>query len=150
MPMISNTLTMKMRGTPFKILIWLLFPITVTIVFLVWKKKKNDQKIKNDKTKLSRSTTELKIIADLQETYMGDPGTKEKAIFKSLEELNENDLKEVFNQFGYRDYFFGVTMNADFVLMGENINLLQWYTKELSTEDLNKMRKIWEKTGLIF
>jgi len=139
---------MKLHGNYFNIIKWLLLPVTAIILYFVVFKD-SLKKIKTEKAKLSRSIAELSLIADLQLTYMENPGTDEKGLFNSLEGLNSEDLKEVFNQFGKKEYALG-TYQGEIALIGENLNLLQWYNEELSGEDLKKMRKIWMNTGLTF
>ncbi len=131
-----------------KLILWILFPITLTVLYFMYKKYMF-QKINNDKTKLSKTKAELELIAKMQVTYMGNMGTEEKEIFESIEGLNPNDLIELYNIFGEKEYAFG-TYQGEMALIGNKLNLLQWYNEELSGEDLAKMREIWKKTGLIF
>lgn len=97
--------------------------------------------------KTSRSNAELQIIADIQESAMGDLGTNEELLFTSLEGLNADDLKEVANLFGKRNYAFGMRGGA---FIGNTLNIFEWYAAELSNRQLSKMQDIWKKTGITF
>lgn len=128
--------------------------IIAGVLFLVWKLKglfsKEPRVIFSVNQLLtSKSKEELENIADAQYIAMAVSGTEEEPLFESLKGLNKYDLKEVYNKFGNREYFlFG---KAEQGVIGESLNLFEWYNKELGIFDLPKMRNFWkEKTGLIF
>ena len=107
--------------------------------------KRNEEEIPTGKT--SKPKAELKQIANAQETAMGDIGTDELTLFRTLEGLNSEDLKTVFNEFGKRNYQFGMRGGN---VIGNTLNLFEWYNSELSGKELEKMREIWKVTNLAF
>jgi hypothetical protein len=85
-------------------------------------------------------------LADLQENAMASFGTSTEKLFNTVEGLNGADLKQLFKAFGKRKYmWFGGTS-----YLGQNKNLFEWYIEELDDRDLNRMRAIWDKSGLKF
>jgi hypothetical protein len=71
-------------------------------------------------------------------------GTDTNRLFKTLEGLSDSELKQVFAAFGMRSYF----LNGRIFSMGEKLNLIQWYDKELTKSELRKMYLVWRGTGL--
>jgi len=104
--------------------------------------------IKIDIPLLSKSENYLKLVADSQFLAMDKYGTDEDLIFKSLEGLNAEDLKLV-------NKYFGKRCSRIYLLPGVSqcispyLNLFEWYSQELDASDLEKIKAIWFKTGLI-
>lgn len=96
--------------------------------------------INQSKLQFSRAT--YKKIAELQRKALVGAGTNEEILFLSLEGLNADDLKVVFMDFGLQ------ARGADFIGF-TRMDLIDWYNKELSGKDLEKMRTIWKPTGLM-
>jgi hypothetical protein len=97
---------------------------------------------------LSMPLGNYKQIADQQEKAMQYAGTDFPALLRGVENLNSDELKQVFVYFGLRyNYTFGITSSLPSNLMG-------WYRDELSTwsiigkSQLTIMQEIWNKTGL--
>ena len=105
-------------------------------------------KIKIEPTLLSKSENYLNIVADSQYLAMDMYGTDEDLLFKSLDGLNAEDLKLV-------NKYFGKRCSRIYLLPGVSqcispyLNLFEWYSQELDATDLEKMKAIWLKTGLI-
>ena len=97
---------------------------------------------------LSKSKEYLEIVADSQYLAMDKYGTDEDLIFKSLEGLNAEDLKQVFKNFGKRCSRISIIPGVSNCI-SPYLNLFEWYNVELDTNDLDKIKAIWQKTGLI-
>jgi hypothetical protein len=87
-------------------------------------------------------------IANRLEYAMTDIGTFEQQLFDNLSPLTGQQLVQVFNSFGERPYafwgnFFGLPV-------GLPLDLFGWFKEELGTNELNQMRQLWAKSGLIF
>lgn len=95
-------------------------------------------------SKLSLPRQAYKNIAEIQYEAMNRAGTNEKKLFRSLKGLNRDDLLTVNMDFGLR----ARTILGGTVAISGRRNLMQWYRSELSGSDLQKMLKIWQKTGL--
>tara|TARA_Y100000588_G_C14174044_1_gene890503 strand:- start:210 stop:680 length:471 start_codon:yes stop_codon:yes gene_type:complete len=97
--------------------------------------------------KLQYENEVYKNIAAEQFEAMDNTGTDEDLLFESLEGLNSEDLKAVYNAFGEKRY----AVNSAPVLIPwfyPHKNLIQWYIEELDAEELAKMKQIWKGTGL--
>lgn len=91
---------------------------------------------------------EALAIANRLEYAMLDIGTFEQQLFDNLQPLDGQQLIQVFNAFGQRPYavwgnFFGLPV-------GLPLDLFGWFKEELGKNDLNRMRNLWAKTGLVF
>ena len=91
---------------------------------------------------------EALAIANRLEYAMLDIGTFEQQLFDNLDPLTGQQLVQVFNAFGERSYafwgnFFGLPV-------GLPLDLFGWFKEELGSSDLNKMRQLWSKSGLVF
>ena len=91
---------------------------------------------------------EALAIANRLEYAMLDIGTFEQQLFDNLDPLTGQQLVQVFNAFGERSYafwgnFFGLPV-------GLPLDLFGWFKEELGSSDLNKMRQLWVKSGLVF
>lgn len=91
---------------------------------------------------------EALAIANRLEYAMLDIGTFEQQLFDNLDPLTGQQLVQVFNAFGERPYafwgnFFGLPV-------GLPLDLFGWFKEELGSNDLNKMRQLWAKSGLVF
>ena len=93
---------------------------------------------------LSKSMEEISVISDYQYSAMNRLGTKDALLFNSISDLNVDDLKAVYNTFGIRKY----DRWKGSKIIGDNLDLLQWYKEELSPAEKTKMRDIWKVTGL--
>lgn len=71
-------------------------------------------------------------------------GTDENAMFSAVQNLNGQELQEVFEAFGTPKYFAGTRGS----IMGSHINLFGWFDNELSGSDLVRMKAIWNKSNL--
>ncbi len=89
-------------------------------------------------------------IADTQFNCMKGLGTNEDYLFSSIEQLNGEELKAVYNAFGSRNYSItgqqGIT--AENNILGVKLDLFGWYKKELSKKELTKMRMLWNGKGV--
>lgn len=83
---------------------------------------------------------EARAIAERQFIAMFRIGTDEDELFRSLNNLNGQDLRLVFEAYGVRNYFNFRTP----------LNLFGWYARELDRTDLMRMKIIWYKSGLTF
>lgn len=88
--------------------------------------------------------TEAAAIAQKQFSAMADLGTNEDLLFSSLRNLNGADLIKVYNAFGTKSY----AASGSWFGVGYPLDLFGWYTEELGSSDLAKMRSIWNKSGL--
>lgn len=88
--------------------------------------------------------TEANAIAQKQYSAMADLGTNEDLLFASLRNLNGADLIKVYNAFGTKNY----AASGSWFGIGYPLDLFGWYTEELGSSDLAKMRSIWRKSGL--
>ncbi len=91
---------------------------------------------------------EALAIANRLEYAMLDIGTFEQQLFDNLDPLTGQQLVQVFNAFGEWPYafwgnFFGLPV-------GLPLDLFGWFKEELGSNDLNKMRQLWSKSGLVF
>jgi len=89
---------------------------------------------------------EIASIAKSQLQAMDRFGTNESQLFDTLKALNGTDLRRVFNAFGTVRY--SNTLGQGSVFFSTPLDLFGWYRAELGSSDLNKMRSIWEKSGL--
>ena len=90
------------------------------------------------------SMAEAKKIADRLDYAMGDFGTKEQIMFDALDPLTGPQLVDVYNAFGLRNY-----IGVGYIFgMGAPLDLFGWFDEELSGSDLQKMKSIWQKSGL--
>lgn len=71
-------------------------------------------------------------------------GTKDDDLFGALNGLSGNVLRKVFEAFDTRGYAWS---GAD-ALFGVQLNLFEWFSKELSRKEKARMRDIWAKSGL--
>jgi len=111
----------------------LLLPL---LLFIPWEKLKN---FFSDRVNL----TWAESIAESLHYAMLGRGTDEDVMFKSLEDLNQFELKEVFEAFGNRKYaWWGHSFG------GAAIDLFGWFNAELNEKEKTQMRKIWVKSGL--
>jgi len=88
----------------------------------------------------------IRSIANRLEVAMNSGlfyGTNEDGMFDILEVLNSKDLVAVYYAYGNRPYLFGGTN-----WLGFSLDLFGWFERELSGNDLIKMRNIWSKTDL--
>jgi len=85
-------------------------------------------------------------IAESQYEAMRDYGTDEELLFSTLKELNAPDLRQVYKSFGKRTYRSGGA-GIPF-LIGQNTDLFGWYANELNESEREKMKSIWNKTGM--
>jgi hypothetical protein len=83
-------------------------------------------------------------VASQQHEAMYTVGTDLNQLFQPLKGLKVNELKKIFNEFDYRDYIAG----GKWFGLGNKLNLIQWYRRELSGIYLDKMKQIWSGTGL--
>jgi len=86
------------------------------------------------------SAAEAKAIAERQYIAMWRPGTDEGELFRSLNGLNGADLRQVYAQFGRRNYYN----------FRRPLDLFGWYVEELTPAELSEMRLIWRKAGVTF
>ena len=99
----------------------------------------------NDPDSLSKTIAFYKQIADQQFHAMDGIGTNVTQIKDSLKGLNDNELLEVYKQFGLR-------LNA--IIGTDYHNLMQWYREELSgwsiwgKTEIEQVQEIWSGTGL--
>lgn len=70
-------------------------------------------------------------------------GTNEDELFTILGTLKLNELVEVYKAFATRGYRLGGGEP-----LGKQLNLFEWFDKELNRNEREKMRGIWEKTGI--
>lgn len=91
----------------------------------------------------------LKSIADTQEAAMGDPGTNEDLLFNSLANMNGKDLQYIYTAFGKR-WYDPLTSSSSGPLwpVAVQLDLFNWYIKELGSSDKQKMAQLWAKSGL--
>lgn len=116
------------------------------------KKDNEDNKIVQDTPvetkKLQFLPAVYKRIADQQFNAMNLPGTDEATLFNTLKGLNDEDLKQVYKEFGRRSPSTNVT-NWDWLdEFGKPSDLINWYREELNSSELERMRKIWVNTKL--
>ena len=103
-----------------------------------------------DTSKLPGQPAKYKNIADnLYSEFNSLQVTQSSKLFKMLEGLNDNELKQVYKDFGRRCS----TVNAlgSNICLGEKRNLFQWFEADIDdgiTGNLNKMRQRWKNTGL--
>lgn len=71
-------------------------------------------------------------------------GTREAELFSLLEGLKSWELELVYKSFGTRGYGM---MGGD-EIFGKQLNLFEWFEKELTGKEKEKMRRIWEVTKL--
>lgn len=114
------------------------------------REREKDKSIENipvNNNKLQFLPAVYKRIAQQQFDAMNLFGTDEKLLFDSLRGLNNDDLKQVYKEFGTRkpDLKLNVPFGTEF---GDASDLFVWYRAELDNADLNKMRNIWLPTGL--
>jgi len=85
-----------------------------------------------------------KQIAQDQYNAMEGFGTNETILFDTLDNLNGDDLKMVFMDFGLR----APGSRVSGLWKYDRGNIFTWYNAELSGSDLEKMREVWKKSGL--
>lgn len=83
-------------------------------------------------------------IAERQMQAMGHFGTDIDLLFGDLMGLSKSQLKKVFEEFNYKPYLWGNRVTG----IGRDKNLFEWYKEELSGDDIEAMREIWEKSEL--
>ena len=90
------------------------------------------------------SYEESQIVADMQHDAMSEMFTDFSTIVDTLDNLNGEALKMVFNAFGNRKYlWFG---QATYI--GIDQNLFSWYQDELNENELLRIRSIWAMSDL--
>jgi hypothetical protein len=89
---------------------------------------------------------EAQTIADRLYYAMADIGTDESLMFASLQNLTAQQLIMVYNAFGTRPYAYSGTWFG----LGYPLDLFGWFNKELSGNDLSRMKQIWAKTNLLW
>lgn len=94
-----------------------------------------------------KTVDEIKSIAKAQFDSMTVLGTKDR-VFTSLNGLNADDLRGVYNAFGVKKYLGASGSGIIAELFGTPLDLWGWYTEELKGADLNKMRSIWKAQGV--
>lgn len=97
-------------------------------------------------TKSGMTKDEINTIAEIQFDSMDRIGTDFESMKKSLQGLNGKALQEVAKSFGKRRY----SIFEGTLLIGDMLNLFQWYKEELNEKELNQMTDIWLKSGLSF
>lgn len=97
------------------------------------------------------SRQEAAAIADVQLAAMNRAGTDDATLFESLQNLSGEALRQVFVEFGSKwyDIHFG-TKSYSWYPFAQNLNLFGWYAHELNRADLQKMARIWQKSGMKF
>lgn len=88
------------------------------------------------------TTSNAATIAERLYQAMYAAGTDEKAIYAALEGLNHNDFVKVAKEFGLRSYFYITGEAPVFDWMGAKLNLVEWLTQELSTEEMARLKQI--------
>lgn len=91
-----------------------------------------------------KNQNDAQIIAEKQYGAMLDFGTDENQLFGALLDLNDIELKAVYNAFGLKSY----SLAGKSFLWGKEIDLIAWYHAELDKKELVKMKLIWINTGL--
>ena len=97
---------------------------------------------------LSRSAEAYKIIAEGLFQAMNGLGTDTSTVFRLVEGLNDQELKHVYNVFGWRGHQlkFGIT---PVIYEGD---LITWFENELGgfweLGALGRMKTIWQGTGI--
>ena len=89
---------------------------------------------------------EAQTIADRLYFAMADIGTDENLLFSSLQNLSAQELIMVYNAYGTRSYAY----SGSWFGIGYPLDLFGWFNKELSGNDLNRMKQIWAKTNLLW
>jgi len=87
---------------------------------------------------------EAQTIADRLYYAMADIGTDESLLFSSLQNLTAQQLIQVYNAYGTRPYAY----TGSWFGLGYNLDLFGWFNKELSGNQLMRMKQLWAKTGL--
>lgn len=75
---------------------------------------------------------------------MARAGTDENRLFNLLEPLSGADLVKVYRSFGVQPYGLSGGMGW----FGSDLNLFEWFEKELNRNERERMRLIWHKSGL--
>lgn len=95
-----------------------------------------------DVSKVKKSNSDILTRAEfLHKSFLG-PGTNEEIMFKQLEGLNNEELKELFK-------VFGVRVEKVFGFEAFKSNLFGWFRAELSDKDYEKVMDIFRPTGLV-
>mgnify|MGYP003148062274 FL=1 len=113
------------------------------------KKQVQNVDVPVDPTALTTSgitNAEAVRIANRLYNAMYDFGTNENQLFANLQPLSASDLIKVYNAYGQKDY----ALVGSIPFTGSSLDLFGWFQKELGKNDLNRMRDLWAKTGLIF
>jgi len=152
-----KSINIQKYATPKNLLFLGLFVvISLTIYNLFFKDKKEEdaEDINPAKDKLPPTRdgstisniylTKCKQIAGAQYDAMNQWGTDEERLFSTLKDLNGKALQMVYRYFGKPKYS-GIGRST---LIGEDRTLFGWYAKELNDSELDKMKKIWYKSGL--
>jgi len=87
---------------------------------------------------------EAQTIADRLYYAMADIGTDTNLLFTSLESLTAQQLIMVYNAFGKRSYAY----TGSWFGLGYDLDLFGWFNKELSGNNLTRMKQLWAKTNL--
>jgi hypothetical protein len=119
----------------------------IAVVVLLYRifSPKDFKKLPVNEWKLSYPVTRYQsIVADLINSMYG-LGTDETLLFSSLKNLNVDDLKMVYNEFGFRK--LGDT-NWTKTVTEESKDLISWLKEELSGADLVRAEMIFKPTGL--
>lgn len=92
------------------------------------------------------SKDEINRISEMQFDAMDRLGTDFDLLKKSLYGLNGKALQEVAVSFGKRRY----SLFEGTLIVGDMLNLFQWYNKELTERERDEIAEIWSKSGLYF
>jgi hypothetical protein len=101
--------------------------------------------INQNNLQLDRNT--YKRIAQQQYDAMNGPGTNTTILFNTVKNLNADELKTVFMDYGLRAPT--VTVFGYTTAVGTREDLIAWYDNDLDKKELVQMADIWRKTGLM-
>lgn len=133
--------------------------------FLGLKKNSDEKEITEEKKQIVKTVTEqidkdsttisdleAEQIASILYNAMDKIGTDEKAITNSLEGLNKDDFALVWAKFGVRRYADGGSPSPLFALIGagHDLNLVEWFNRELSKSDYNEIKEKFESNIIKF
>ena len=117
----------------------------IVLIYAFWNKLLGNNEVSVNKEGLTPGVNHSFVANTLWDS-MKISGTNEDEIFFQLNGLSKEDLKQVFIEFGDKDYLPMIGGESTFLGMPQNLTYI--LKQELDGDDLLNMQELWNGTGL--
>lgn len=141
-----------------KYVYWLVGLLILIVLLQLFKRRKDGtsadalEQLEVNDNALSIDDNKAILIAENLLGAMNRYGTDETAIFANLKNLNKNDLMLVIKKFGVKPYNGAglATRSYEKKFLSQDLNLLGWLRNELSGNDLEQVKSIFNTNEISF